>query len=138
VRFQLKGSLAALGVKEPDELFMVSVIGVFFGLVEKVAIRTRHSESLGLGVNVADELTSQEQIEDDDATVQRPGFGDTFMEIFNPLEAVEVVFEDPRAGLVVLVVVAGVCAVAFIACGVWSAVQELLFGGGPPMGLGLK
>jgi hypothetical protein len=91
-------------------------------------------------------LASQEQIENEDeaqvAALQRRSAGDTFTnglaEIFNPLEALEVVVEEPKAGLVFLVVIAGLAAIAFIAGGIWSAVRELLFGGGPPMGLGLR
>ena len=94
---------------------------------------------------MADKLTQGKIGNDDEAHAATPrprSASDTFTnalaEIFNPLEAVEVVFEEPRAGLVFLALVTGVCAIAFIAGGLWSAVQELPFGGGPPMGLGLK
>lgn len=95
---------------------------------------------------MADELTSQEQIEDDGeahaARLQRQRAGDTFMdrllEIFNPFEALEIAFEDPRAGLVFLLGITGLFAIVFIAGIFLSAALELFFGGGPPQGLGLK
>jgi hypothetical protein len=41
-------------------------------------------------------------------------------------------------GLAARLVRAGVVAIVFVAGGLWSALQEALFGGGPPQGLGLK
>jgi hypothetical protein len=57
------------------------------------------------------------------------------VEIFNPFEALEVVFEEPMAALFFVVIVS---AVVLIACGLWSVVQEVFLSGGPPQSLGLK
>lgn len=92
---------------------------------------------------MADELTPQEQNEGNGeayaATLLPQSAGETSMnglaESFNPIEALEIVFEEPGAGLMAI---AGFVVIMFIAAGLWSAVQELLFGGGPPQGLGLK
>ena len=92
---------------------------------------------------MADELTLQEQTENDGeahaATVLSQSAGETSMnglvEIFNPVEALEIVFEEPGVGLMAI---ACLVVIMFIAGGLSSVVQELLFGGGPPQGLGLK
>jgi hypothetical protein len=92
---------------------------------------------------MADELTSPEQIENEDharaEALEPQSAGHTWIEslaeTFNPFEYL---FEEPSAGLVLLVLSAGVVAILFLAGGLWSALQEALFGGGPPQGLGLK
>jgi hypothetical protein len=64
-----------------------------------------------------------------------PSFVNTAVEIFNPFEALDVVFEEPMAALFFVVIVS---AVVLIACGLWSVVQEVFLSGGPPQSLGLK
>jgi hypothetical protein len=100
------------------------------------------SSAARVGARV-DKLASKGQIGNADeaqaaALRDRHPLINRLVEIFNPLEALEVVVDDPKAGLVFLAVIAGLAAITFIAVGIWSAVQELFFGGGPPMGLGLK
>ena len=90
-----------------------------------------------------EELTSQQQNEDDGEAhgtallPQSVGEAaiDGISDIFNPLEAIESIFEDPGAGLMAI---AGLVAIMLIAGGLWSVVQELFSGGGPPPSLGLK
>ena len=92
---------------------------------------------------MADELTSREKIEDDGeahAGILLPeSAGETsmngFSEIFNPLEGLEIVFEEPVAGLMAI---ASLVVIMFLAGGLWSVAKELVFGGGPPQSLGLK
>src|SRR5262245_57488953 len=96
-----------------------------------------------------DELDSQgqwkkDQLEDDpEADWQEPhddcNFGrrpgESLLEMFNPLEAFG---EEPALGLAMLVLIAVVFVIWCVGVGLWAAVQEAFFGGGPPQGLGLK
>src|SRR5215467_3467872 len=57
------------------------------------------------------------------------------LEVCNPLEGL---MEDPRLGLLALVVIGVMIGAVLILGEVWSAVQEAFAGGSPPQGLGLK
>jgi hypothetical protein len=59
-------------------------------------------------------------------------------DVVNLFEAVFEIFSEPEAGMAFLVFVAAVTAVILLISGLWCGVQEALFGGGPPQGLGLK
>jgi hypothetical protein len=92
-----------------------------------------------------DELDSQAQPENEPETEMSSAphedrslgrsLGEPLLEVLNPVEGF---FEDPRLGLALLVLIAVGTAIAFIGMGLWAAVQETFFGGGPPQGLGLK
>ncbi|HKV93157.1 MAG TPA: hypothetical protein VJW20_11480 [Candidatus Angelobacter sp.] len=59
-------------------------------------------------------------------------------EIVNPFEALEVVFDEPQMLFAFLVILAAIVLILCIVASAWSGLQELLFGGVPPHGLGLK
>jgi len=59
------------------------------------------------------------------------------LEVFNPFEALEI-FLDKDVGLFLLVVVVAAIPIILVALGLWSLVQEVFVGGGPPQSLGLK
>jgi hypothetical protein len=65
-------------------------------------------------------------------------FTEGLLELCNPFEALEWMPEDPRAALILVVLFGVVILATFILTGLWSAVQEVLSGGGPPQGLGLR
>jgi hypothetical protein len=59
-------------------------------------------------------------------------------DVVDPFEAVFEIFSEPEAGIALLVFVAAITVVILLISGLWSGVQEVLFGGGPPQVLGLK
>jgi hypothetical protein len=62
-------------------------------------------------------------------------FAASWLEDFNPLEALDVAFESPVAALVFLVAGTAFAIIVGVLC---FAVHEAFFGGGPPQSLGLK
>lgn len=60
------------------------------------------------------------------------------LEAVNPLEAVFEIFSDHEATAGVLVFIAAAAVVILLVTGIWSVVQEIFIGGGPPQGLGLN
>jgi hypothetical protein len=59
-------------------------------------------------------------------------------EIFCDLDSLGEIFSDPEAIIGILIAGLVLAAVVLILGGVLAAVQETIFGGGPPQGLGLR
>jgi hypothetical protein len=94
-----------------------------------------------------DDLDSQEQLESKAETEpsQEPHAGRSFgkalaeslLDLFNPFEALC----EPELVVAALVIVAAAVVIGLIGLmgwGLWAGAQEVLLGGGPPQGLGLK
>jgi len=91
-----------------------------------------------------DDLDSQAQPENEAEAEMSPaphdrGFGknvaEAFLEMLNPVEAF---FEDPRCGVVLLVIIVVGAPIVLVGWGLWAAIREAFLDGGPPLGLGLK
>ena len=54
------------------------------------------------------------------------------LEEANPFEAVFEIIDEPAAGMVLLIFIVAIAVIVMISAGLWSAVQETFFGGGPP------
>ena len=108
-------------------------------------------EETGLGkhflrLNLSNQPDSQLQLENEDdagAALSDPpsasrGSFEWIAEFCNPFEALDLVLEDPRAGIAILLLMAGFIGLVFVVCCFLSAVLETFLGGGPPQSLGLN